>query len=224
MIDMFEKHEEWLESGTRSHRVFPSLVVLGIGVVLLVVVLGIGVVLIISSRNGGATRLTVAEAVVGSNAVLLGDYPDGRAWLSLYRRNQDLLGEPVIGEHPFGNNPDCVTFTNFLVCRSQDPGVRGTQWEYPIHVLGTLSLPGGIAKEVDAPLSAAAKSYIDQAITGSGRDWLYWLGRPISRQFCPSDGGDCYQPFERQILRYPNRLDVGWRDVQLSPLGLSFGQ
>jgi len=228
MLDLFAKREQWIddaEATVRERLPWPRLVLAGGAIAALALVLGLAVGQAFRSKPAPVgPHQALAEALVSRSQVLLGDYPDGRRWLSFYRANQDLLGEPLIGEHAVGPEPACVTFTNYVVCRSDYAGVQGSQWEYPPQVLGALMLSDGIAREVDAPLSSVVKDYIDHGLTAKGRDWLYWLGRPISRPFCPSGGSDCFQAFERQILRFPNTAEVRWQDVRLSPLGLSFGQ
>jgi hypothetical protein len=214
-----KNNETWMPqnngNGGDNQWVLPLMAILG---VLGLICAALSWFLMLKPADEAAVIRLKSEAVVGSQGVRLGDYPDGREWLSFYRAYEELLGEPLRGEHAVGNNPNCVLFTNFLVCRSQDPGVQDTLWEYPIQMLGLTSLPAGVSREVDAPMAAPSKTYVDHLVA-SGREWLYWLGRPVSRPYCVQAGGECFQAFERQILRFPSGVDATWRDVKLSPLG-----
>lgn len=161
-----------------------------------------------------------AVAVVGPQRVRLIDHPGGPTWLTLYNEYQDLLGEPLAGEQPVDACLSAVIFLNYVICHVWEPSVRGSQWEYPPAVLGSTALPAGVRKDVDAPLAPIVKAYIDTALTSKGRDWLYWLGRPISHPYC-NQTGQCFQALERQMLHWPDSPTAGPMDVRLSPLGLN---
>lgn len=224
-IDPYEKNESWAVAAEPDDHAKLDLRTVMLGACVAIVALTAVAVLFRPARAQPPSRSpdpVIAEALVGPHRVLLGDYEDGRAFLKFYRVNQELLGDPLIGEHAVGSNPNCVTYRHYISCRSQDPGVRGTQWEYVLLTLGSSSLASGITREVDAPMSPAAKAFADR-LTTTGRDWLYWLGRPISRPFCPEGHGECFQAFERQILAFPRQFDGNLKDVRLLPLGETSG-
>jgi hypothetical protein len=159
----------------------------------------------------------VPQEVVGPQRVVLGDYPD-RAWLSYYRASRRWLGDPRWGERPHDLFASCVGFTNYVVCHNPDAKAAGTSWEFLPLLLGEQHLPRGVAPQLDAPLAPAVRAYLSR-LEADGQDWLYWLGRVVSPAYCPQGGGECFQVFQRQVLRWPagSSDPVG---VRVSPLGL----
>jgi hypothetical protein len=158
-----------------------------------------------------------AEAMV--NGVRLWD-DEAVAWLSLYRDNEDLLGQPLgwIGVTPTSDNKACVAFEYYVICHVKDELVTGI-WRYPPLTLGSSALPDSASAELDAPLAAPAVAYVD-TIKASGRDAMYWLGRTTSRETCSAD--ECVQYFERAVLRWPNAEDVEPDQVSQAPLGRAY--
>jgi hypothetical protein len=160
---------------------------------------------------------SVPQEVVGPQRVVLGDYPD-RGWLSYYRANRRWLGDPRWGERPHDLFASCVGFTNYVVCHNPDPKAAGTAWEFLPLLLGEQHLPTGAAPQLDAPLAPAVRAYLSR-LEADGEDWFYWLGRVVSPAYCPPEGGECFQVFQRQVLRWPaGNSDPG--GVRVSPLGL----
>ena len=223
--DMFSRtvawdHDEEAKKATRPPWLLPALAGI-VGTLLLG-----GLVGFLAGRRGeGQTlppqaRQIISEAYVGEEHVLLTDSRDGRAWLWYFRTNAEMLGQPLWGERSYGANLDCVGFTNYIVCRSPDPALRGTGEEYAPLALGESELPEGVERQLGAPRADIVQRYADLLKTRH-QDWFYWLGRPLSQPFCPADGDDCFQAFARQIVHWPNRPDAAPADVQLSPLGLT---
>lgn len=165
----------------------------------------------------GSAGIDVYTEVLGPKRVRLGDYPD-RSWLSYYKEHKDLLGDPLWGEQPWNIFPNCVGFTNYIVCANADPNAQDTIWHLLPALLGYQNLPKGVSPQLDAPLAPIVQAYIAK-LEEKGEDWLYWLGRVISPAYCPQDSGECFQAFQRQILRWP-KGSQNPDDIRLSPLGL----
>ncbi len=158
-------------------------------------------------------HVLLAEADV--NGVHL--YDDAEVhWLSFYKENEELLGEPLAGPKAVGASADCVVFQYYVVCHSDDPAVRGGAWEYVPLALGYRAQDKGGPVQLDAPIAPVAAAYVER-IKSSGRDAILWIGRSISQDYC--SGTDCVQAFERAVLRWPNRPDAGVQDIARAPLG-----
>lgn len=159
-------------------------------------------------------RAVHAEADI--NSVRL--YNDDRVdWLTYYRDNQDLLGEPQAGPRPVADRRECYVFTAYVICRSEDSGVTGL-WAYIPLALGYEALPEGVEPQLDADIAPAAKGFIDNIRFG-GRDTLYWVGRSLSAALCSE--AECVQFFERAVLSWPKGSGEA-KDVTRADLGAAF--
>jgi hypothetical protein len=222
-VDMFEKPKAWQNKSAPSKAKAKAKAVL-IGAVVAgaaLISLGGAALVFTTVRSGphdeASTNAVVAQAIIGPNAVLLANHPNGPAWLDYYNLNRALLGEPLSGPRPIGVNSECVVFDNYAICLSPDPAFKGTQWEYTPLVLGTESLPEGVERAVDAPFAPVVKAFIDSALTAAGKDWMYFFGRAISQPYCTP--ATCFQATERQILSWPNVAEPVPRDLRLASLG-----
>jgi len=80
-----------------------------------------------------------------------------------------------------------------------------------------MSLPPGALPNPQAQLAPIIQAYMTR-LQEEGVDRWYWLGAVQSPAYCPQDSGECFQVFQRQVLRWP-RGSRNPADVQLSPLG-----
>ncbi len=212
-------------SGEGGGRIKPGLI--AVGLVAAAAALGVAFCTGRGTASPGATlptptplptvRAVKDEAIV--NGVQLWD-DDRVAWLSYYRANQDLLGQPVGWTRVDGGSgdADCVAFDYYVICHIEDGHVRGL-WEYVPLTLGYDALPDGANIELDAPFALAAGAYLDD-VKASGRDAIYWIGRAISSELCSAT--ECIQYFERAVLRWPSIDDVVPARMSRAMLGRAF--
>lgn len=216
-MSQFQKPDVWV----KGRRSWTLAIAAAVGAVLLLLAFGVGHGTASSKRitptpmPTATPTPTTVRAVAIVNTVRLYD-DDHVQWLSYYEKNQDLLGDPETGPKAIGGNPDCVTFKFYVVCHASDPVLGDGEWSYVPLALGYEALPEGVSVQLDAAVAPVPQAFID-SIKATGRDWIYWLGRPISTTLCSQ--AECMQVFERAVLRWPNRPDAGVSAIQRSTLG-----
>jgi hypothetical protein len=227
MNDLFDRPDAWAsEQFAQRKRPRPPWLVPLLGAVAAAALLA-GVLGFSLGHQGKRAPLPTAQQVlasanVGSKQVYLADYADGRHWLTFYQTNQALLGEPERGEGPYGANPRCVEFQNYVVCHSSDPGAKGTDAEYSLQALGDRYVgEHHLAEQLDAAKAGPVETYIASELVPNGQDWLHWLGRPLTAPTCTSEGV-CYQAFEHEVLQWPSKDSVAPTEVRLTPLGVLY--
>jgi hypothetical protein len=139
------------------------------------------------------------QEVVGKNKILLIDYED-RKWLSYWRQNKEMLGDPIFAEKPLYTEYNCVGFENYLVCWKADMSLRGSIWQFQPMLLGMQYLPITSRPDDKAALDPLVQRYIIM-LEQKGVDSFYWLGMVQSQANCYSDG-NCIQIFQRQMLTW----------------------
>jgi transcriptional regulator with XRE-family HTH domain len=140
----------------------------------------------------------------------------GSSWLTFFGKNQDLLGVPLGGMVRYDKYRQCVYFTYFITCRSEEEADEGSSREFKLIPLGEILL-GPDPRTPDASLSQASQKFVDRQ-REKDRDWHYWLGWPVTAEIC--QGNLCYQVFENQKLVYPKDTRDAY-EVKLSPFGES---
>jgi hypothetical protein len=224
-MDLLQKPTAWNQQSPESPAAPPPRRFPGPGLLLAGAVFIVLILVLARAWPGGqpapdtlpAATPNLPHQAFGPQRIVLRDYPD-RAWLSYYQGHAAWLGLPVWGERPYGLAADCVGFTNYVVCHNLDQSVRGTLWEFLPALLGTQQLPAGTIAQLDAPLAPVVQNYL-AGLEHAHQDWLYWLGRVISPAFCSEGSGECFQVFQRQVVRWPRGTEDP-RQVRLSPLGL----
>src|SRR6266511_5974340 len=85
------------------------LIVVAVGVAVIVLALGVPAQLNRPTGRGDALRPAIQEETIGSERVLLRDFPD-RSWLTYYKVNAERLGEPRWSERPYDIYASCMGF------------------------------------------------------------------------------------------------------------------
>jgi hypothetical protein len=180
----------------------PQPVLRAIAVVATLIVVGTGIWYVFFRNTSNPVPVIACGARGG---VELCDYPD-RAWLSFYDRHERKLGLPQEREKTWGRKPNCIRFSNYVLCANPDAAARGTLREFIPEPLGLqYAIDARIPINRAAELPAIVRAYVEASSKNPlSDDPAYWLGAVMTDAYdVGGRDGLSIQCFEWACLNWP---------------------